>query len=553
MLYEELMSKYKEIQQQFLNSQQENLQLKIKIENQELAINSLRKYIFGSKRESTVKNEDNIVEGTQCSIFGTINDPEVKQQVEEKTEGITVYRKKNSKKVKTGIKKSELKNIETVTEEYILEDDKKVCPTCNSDVKQIGKELVRQEIQYIPAKFKLVNYVRYIYKCVECGTENNKKETATIIKTKTPNPVLAHSFASSSLATEVIYQKYFMGVPLYRQEKIWNDRGLVIPRNMMANWCIKLSEYYFAPIRELMLKELKEQSEVLHSDETTIQCNKEKGRKASSNSYMWVVASGKLEKKKGVVFHYSKSRREDVAKNLLSGYKNILVTDGYAGYNVLEKDLIRAECWAHARRYFYESVPLDENKKMIQTSAGYQGVLYIDQLFEIERDIEELSLDEKLAERQEKSAPILEKFYEWVYSTSQKYVVNKKLKEALTYAVNQKKNLSKFLNDARIPLSNSMAERAIRPFAIHRKNWLFADTVDGARANAILYTIIESAKINNININKYIKYLLDVLPQLEGEQREEDLYQYLPWSELLPKEILNAEEPSDEIKEDKNS
>src|SRR5574344_24571 len=159
MLYEELMSKYKEIQQQYSDAQQENTQLKIRIENQQLQINSLRKYIFGSKRESTVKPEENIVDGTQCSIFGEIEDPEVKQQVEEKTEEITVYRKKNSKKVQSGIKKAELKNIETVTEEYVLENDKKVCPTCNSDVKQIGKELVRQEIQYVPAKFKLVNYV----------------------------------------------------------------------------------------------------------------------------------------------------------------------------------------------------------------------------------------------------------------------------------------------------------------------------------------------------------------------------------------------------------
>lgn len=526
--------------------QSEITELKIKVENQQLHINTLNKYIFGSKRESTPK-EENIVDGTQCSIFGEVKDEELKQQIEEKTEEIVVHRKKKSKKVESGIKKSELKNIEQETIIVKLDDDALLCPKCGGDLKKIGTEVVRQEIQFIPAKLKMVTYVKEVYKCTECGTANSENETATIVKTKTPRALLAHSFASSSLATEVIYQKYYMGVPLYRQEKAWDDRGLILPRSMTANWCIKLSQYYFEPLYELMLKKLKEENDLLHADETTMQCNKEHGRKASSNSYMWILTSGELEKKKGVIFKYSESRSSKVAEKLLKGYKNILVTDGYPGYNILEKDVNRAECWAHARRYFYESVPLDENKKMIQTSAGYQGVEYIDELFTVEREIETLSVEEKLQKRQEKSASILKNFYEWVSSTSQKYITNKKLKEALIYATNQKENLSKFLEDGRIPLTNSKAERSIRPFAVHRKNWLFADTPDGAKANAIYYSLIESAKVNQLNIYKYIKYLLDELPQLEGSQEEKDIEKYLPWSKELPEEILNYQGTYKEI------
>ena len=290
-----------------------------------------------------------------------------------------------------------------------------------------------------------------------------------------------------------------------------------------------------------MLKKLKEESELLHCDETTMQCNKEPGRKASSNSYMWVLTSGELEKKKGVIFKYSQSRSAETAQKFLEGYKNILVTDGYAGYNILEKDVNHAECWAHARRYFYESVPLDSNKQMIKTADGYTGVEYIDELFKVEKEIAELKIEEKVKVRQEKSAQILKNFYEWVSSTRKKYITNKKLKDALTYATNQKENLCKFLNDGRIPLTNSKAERAIRPFAVHRKNWLFADTVDGANANAVYYSLIESAKVNNLNIHKYINYLLEVLPQLEGEQTEETIEKYLPWSKELPEDILNFE------------
>ena len=523
----------------------ENTKLKIRVENQEMQINALNRYIFGSKRE-TMPKEENIVEGTQCSIFGMPENEEIKEQIEEKTEEITVHKKKNIKKVQSGIKKSELKNIDKETKEYKLEEDQKKCPECGADVEQIGTEIVRQEIEYVPAKLKIVNYVRKIYKCEKCGTNGSEKETATIIKTKTPRALLSHSFASASLASEVIYQKYYMGVPLYRQEKVWDDIGLVLPRSMTANWCIKLSEYYLEPIYELMLKKLKEENEVLHGDETTMQCNKEKDKKASSKSYMWVIASGEEEKTKGVIFKYSRSRSGEIAQKLLKEYKGILVTDGYAGYNNLE-EINRAECWAHARRYFYESVPLNENKQMIKTSDGYTGVKYIDELFQIEREIEKLRAEEKVQKRQEKSDPILKKFYEWVNLTSQKYITNKKLKEAITYVINQKENLSKFIEDGRIPLTNSRAERAIRPFAVHRKNWLFADTPEGAKANAIYYSIIETAKINKLNIYKYIKYLLEKLPQLEREQTQDAIEKYLPWSKELPEDILNFQGTYKEI------
>ncbi len=185
---------------------------------------------------------------------------------------------------------------------------------------------------------------------------------------------------------------------------------------------------------------------------------------------------------------------------------------------------------------------------MVKSADGYKGVEYIDELFKIEEKIANLSVDEKLKERKEKSEPVLKKFYEWVNLTSQKYITNKKLKEAINYAINQRKNLSRFLEDGRIPLTNSKAERAIRPFAVHRKNWLFADSVEGAKANGVYYSLIESAKVNNLNINKYIKYLLEELSQLEGEQTEDKIEKYLPWSKELPKDILNFQGTYEDLK-----
>ena len=378
MTYEELLKKNNELEEEIKDKNEiiaknniEINKLKITIENQQLHINTLNKIVFGPKSEKQQKDETLFVEGTQVSIFGEVKDEEIKEQVEEQTEEIIVHKKKNSKKKVSGIKKAELKNVTIETREVLLDEDKQNCPECGEQIEKIGKEVVRQEIEYVPPKFVLVNHVRNIYKCTKCGTEKGEKETPTIIKTKTPKALLTHSFASPSLATEVIYQKYYMGVPLYRQEKVWDDRGLILPRNMMANWCIKLSEYYLEPIYNLIMKQIKEQNEVIHQDETTIQCNKEQGRKASSKSYMWVTASGKLEKKKGVIFHYSQSRSSSEAEKLLEGFKGILVTDGYSGYNCLDEKLTHAECWAHARRYFLESVPLDENKKPVKTCTGY--------------------------------------------------------------------------------------------------------------------------------------------------------------------------------------
>ena len=520
---------------------EENKKLNIKLQNAELELTALRRIVFGSKRENTPVNKEQLVDSDQCSLFETEKeaDENLEKQEKEKIEEIVVHRKKNNKKKQAGIKRNALKNVVIEKEEYVLKEDEK-CPICNGNLKVVGKELVRQEIEFEPAKFKIKQIVQYTYKCEECGTDKSENPNSTFVKAPIPKALLTHSFISPSLATEVIYQKYCLGVPLYRQEKMWDDKGLVLLRNMMANWNIKLTEYYFEPLYELMLNDIKKNSELLHSDETTMQCNKEPGRKATSNSYMWVLRSGELEQNKGVIFKYSSSRSAETASEYLKGFKGVLVTDGYAGYNNIE-GIIHAECWAHARRYFYESVPLKDNKEMDTTAEGFKGVEYCDKLFKIEREIALLSMQEKLEVRQSQSKKILEEFFAWVLQTSEKIIVNNKLKKAITYALNQKKELSEFLNDARIPLSNSLAERAIRPFAVHRKNWLFADSVAGAKANAVIYSLVESAKANKLNVYKYIKYLLDNLPQIENINDEESLSKYLPWSKELPTEILNCE------------
>ena len=545
MSYEELKNENKNLQFQNKELEFQNKELQIKYNNATLELNALKRIVFGNKQEKTPSKET--IDSDQISLFDNEEDIEkdVQEQIEEQVEEVTIHKKKNAKKKVAGLKRSALKDVVIKRQEYVLNADDR-CLECGSEIELVGKKVVRTQIDFTPAIFNITEIVQNIYKCTKCGTEGSKKETPTFAKPEVPKPLLSHSFASPSLATEVFYQKYYLGVPFYRQEKMWDDKGLVLPRNMMANWSIKINEYYLEPLWQIMLKELKEKSKILHVDETGIQVNKEPGRNPSSNSYMWVLRSGEQEQTKGVIFKYSPSRSAETAKEILNGYKGILITDGYAGYNEIEK-VTHAECWAHARRYFYESVPL-VNGKMDTTATGYIGVEYCNKLFKIEEEIASLSDEERQSKRQEKSKPIVDEFFAWVNETlNTKIVVNNKLKKALVYAQNQEKELSEFLKDGRIPLSNNIAERSIRPFAVHRKNWLFADTQAGAKANATYYSLIESAKINKLNIYKYMNYLLEHLPQYENLS-EEILMKYLPWSENLPDDIRNYAGDYEELK-----
>ena len=323
-----------------------------------------------------------------------------------------------------------------------------------------------------------------------------------------------------------------MGIPLNRQEKDWFRMGLVLTRADMAHWVIRCSEEWLSPIYQKIHEQLLK-CEVLHMDETRIQCNKEEGRKASSDSFMWVMRSAACEDIQVAYFHYSVSRSTEMAKTLLKDYKNYLITDAYAGYNHAG-GYKRALCWSHCRRYFIESIPLDNKGKEIPGSKGAEGREYINLMFKIEEEIKDLSFEEKQKKRQEVTKPVLEAFWLWVEKTSALYTTNTKLTEALTYATNQKELLETFIEDGGIPLSNNLCEANIKPFATARRAWLFADTPKGASANAVLYTLVESAKANQLDVYEYLKYLLEEMPNNRYLEHPEILDNYLPWSKELP-------------------
>ena len=498
----------------------------IQIENLTQALLHARKKMFGASSEASAH-----IEGQLC-LFEDVEKLAEKLLEDQKKNTVTVKEYKRTPR-KPGVRAEMLSGLPKEIEEYIINPED-TCSECGAPLKIIGKEVVRTEVEYQPAKLIVKQIVRQIAKCTKCGTEESDNPKDHFQKAAVPSKLLSHTIATPSLVAHILYQKFVLGVPLYRIEKDLFQMGLVLPRPQMSHWVIRCSEEWFSPIYWRIHQKLVA-CEILHMDETRIQCNKEPNRKASSQSWMWVIQSAACEFVKGTFFYYTSSRAGDIPKELLKHFSGYLTTDAYSGYEKVE-GIKRNLCWSHLRRYFIESIPLDNNGKEIPGSKGAEAREYINLLFKLEDEMKDLSPEERKNKRQVASRAMLDAFWSWVDETSAKYTTNEKLKTALGYAQNQKHYLETFLEDGRLVISNNLCEAHIRPFATARKAWLFADTPKGAFANGILYTLTETAKQNDLNVFNYLDYILKSLPNIDFANHPDKLDEYLPWSEQLPAE-----------------
>ena len=499
-------------------------QQNIRIENMIQALLHARQKLFGKSTEACIH-----VPG-QLNLFSTTQ--ELANELFQGQKKIAVPAHQRIAR-QPGVRADMLAALPKEVEEYIINPED-VCSACGAELKLIGKRLIRTEVEYIPAKLKVVQVVQQVAKCTECGSGKNGNPKDHFQKAAIPSPVLPHSIATASLVAQVMYQKFMMGVPLNRQEKDWYRLGLVLPRNNMAHWVIRCSEEWLSPVYDRIHAELTK-CECLHMDETRIQCNKEEGRKASSDSFMWVIRSGASENITASYFYYSPSRSRKVARKLLEGFQGYLTTDAYIGYEKID-DIKRNLCWAHVRRYLIESIPLDNRGKEISGSKGSEGREFINLLFKLEEEMKDLSPEARKEKRQTASRAVLDAFWSWIEQTSALATTNEKLTKALAYATNHKRYLETFLEDGRLPISNNLCEANIKPYATARRAWLFADTPKGATANAVLYTIVESAKANELDVYEYIKHLLNSMPDTDFKNHPELIDAYLPWSKELPEE-----------------
>ena len=391
--------------------------------------------------------------------------------------------------------------------------------------------------RFVPAKVEVEEHHVGVY---------SSKTDDRMVKAPHPKKLLSGSLVSPSLAAAVLNGKYVNAVPLYRLEKEFERYGLAITRQNMANWVIRLGESCFGPLYDY-LHTLLYRYPVIQADETPVLVNKD-GRPAGSKSWMWVYRSGCLYQKEQVIlYEYQKTRNASHPRKFLKDYNGICVTDGYQVYHTLEKekeDLKIAGCWVHCRRKFEEAlevIPKELRKQSVLDLLMNQ----IRAIYREEGKPSGFSADERVEKRQLVVKPLVDAFFAYVKQNSGRVAKSGKAREAFTYALNQEPYLRVFLENGNVPMDNNASERAIRGFCIGKKNWEMIDTVHGASASAIIYSISETAKANGLKPYEYFEYLLTEIPKHQDESSTDFLADLLPWSEKLPEYIRKPKKASE--------
>lgn len=404
-----------------------------------------------------------------------------------------------------------------------LSEADKVCPRDGTALACIGT-VDSEQLDIVPATVRVLHHERRKYACPCC-----KQHMVTAPMTAQPIP---KSQASPGLLAFVATAKYVDALPLYRQTQQFERLGLDCSRATLARWMVRCGALV-QPLINLLRDELLA-LDYIHIDETTVQVLKESGKSAQSTSYIWAQRSG-LPERPIILFDYDPSRSGEVPRRLLDGFHGYLQTDAYAGYNpvVETQQLTRVLCMAHARRYFTDALKakgINPNKLPPKPGKGehvpIKALNFFKTLYAIERRIREEPPDERYQIRQRDTQPVLDKFKLWIDRTRPKVLATSKLGEALAYAQNHWDGLTRFCDDGRLAIDNNAVENAIRPFCVGRRNWLFSDSVAGARASANLYSLISTAKANGLEPYAYLRHVFTELPKAENLEHIEALLPY---------------------------
>lgn len=517
-------------QTRMIASLQESLDAANQLAAQRLeTIEYLKSQLYGASSEKRKKPEEPQADGqlTLFDMYAQIFDEAEYHHDPKATEPeqAVVVKEHVRKSRKTNAEK--YKDLPTEVVEVPLPGSEQSCPDCGSPLVRVGKEYVREELVYIPATLKLVRYYRTTYKCPACTEGYHLDQNSyKFVKSSVPPALIPHSPASPSVAAWCIYQKYSLSLPLYRQEKDWLQFGVELSRTTIANWIINCVDRYFIRVYGSFHRELLKRG-FLMADETRVQVLKEPERRAQSQSCMWLVRSGEDGLPPIILFGYTETRAKYHIERFLEGYGGgYLETDGYQGYNNL-KNIRRCCCWAHIRRYFMDAVP--KGKQDDLSVPAVQAVQYCDKLFMHERYCKEhgYTFEQRKEYRCKRSRPVIDSFFDWL--EKQHPVVNTRFDQAVKYAQNRKPYLYTYLEDGRCSLSNNLSENAIRPFTVGRKNWLFCATPEGAHASAVAYTMVEMAKAHDLNIFKYLTYILEHRP--DKNMNDEQLASLAPWDQ----------------------
>ncbi|VFB17925.1 ISPsy5, transposase [Pseudomonas fragi] len=475
------------------------MQSKVVLLEEENAL--LRQRLFGRKSEQTADPAT-----PQLLLFNEAESIDTPAPVEADEEVVAPTKRRGKRKPLS----ADLPRIEVIHE---LSEHELTC-ACGCRRHAIGEE-TSEQLEIVPMQIRVIKHIRKVYGCRGC-------ETAPVTADK-PAQLIEKSMASPSVLAMLLTTKYVDGLPLHRFEKVLARHGVDISRQTLARWVIQCCEH-FQPLLNLMRDRLLE-SPIVHCDETRVQVLKEPDRDPTSQSWMWVQASGPPERPV-ILFDYTTSRAQEVPLRLLADYRGYLMTDDYAGYNALgaQPGIERLACMAHVRRKF-----VDAQKVQPKGKAGRADVALtmINKLYGIERGLKEMTDEQRFAGRQEQSLPVLSQLKNWLEKTQPQVTAQSALGKAVNYLASNWSRLERYIEAGFLPIDNNAAERAIKPFVIGRKAWLFSDTPKGAAASAQIYSLVETAKANGQEPYTWLRHVLERLPQAESV---EDVEALLPWN-----------------------
>ena len=471
-------------------------------------------------------SEKSLATGDQLSIYDFgLNEAEATAQgkvIEEpEMETVVIHRKKRK-----GKRDEDLFGFDAVQVDHGLSDEE-LAEQFPEGYYELDDEVYRK-LEVEPAVFKVIEHHIKVYK-----GKNGK-----IVKGKHPKEMLNNSIATPSLAAFIMNGKYVNAVPLYRQEQEFARNDVNISRQVMANWMITTAERYLSLVYDRLKAEIVK-SRVAPADETPVQVTND-GREGIHKSYMWVYRTGSMCKANAaIVYDYQKTRKADAPRTFLEGFKGKLVCDGYQVYHTLENDsgtdFTVAGCWIHARRPFADVIKSLGEDKAAGTLA-YEAYVQIQNIYHTDNALKKLPPSDRKKKRKKLVKPLVDEFFDWARKAQYAAAGSDKTRKGIQYCLNQEKYLRAFLDDPAIPLDNNIAEQAIRPFCVGRNNWKLIDTINGANASAVIYSIVETAKANDLNIYKYLKYLLTEIPHHMDETGTDFIEGLLPWSKSLPPE-----------------
>ena len=475
---------------------------------------------FGRKTEKADQMDNQL---SLFEIYDVFNEPEILSDGSPEPEIEEVAISGYTRKAKTK-REDKLEGLPARIFEHKLSEDElsKFFP---DGYKELPVETYKR-LSVIPRTFMVDEHHVHVYA--------SKTNDGRIIRAERPADLFRNSLATPSILSMVTVSKFANHMPTERQSREMAQSGVNLGTNTLSNWLIKGSDMYLSLIYDELHKKLFD-SHIVHADETPFEVVHD-GRGAGSNSYMWVYRNGKCDNGHPIILYdYQPTRRTDHPEEFLKDYNGILVTDGYQVYHSLEKKregLLVAGCWVHAKRKFAELIKsLDPNNSDGIIAA--EATKRISKIFHLDNKLDDLSKEERLKQRQLIIKPRVDKFFAWAKDAISKVPAEGSTAKGLQYCINQEEFLRVFLDNPDVPMDNNLAEQAIRPFTLGRKNWVTIASTEGAGASAVIYSLIETAKANNLRLFEYFEYLYTELAIHADDKNRDFIQDLLPWSDVV--------------------